>query len=465
MHAQIVIDHNCWDISVIPDSVITKVKNELKIFYVHKSHGEQLVVDGTNQVSSILGTKFKTSAAWGLPSDNTALNVSNRASYGPQDYWLVNETANGMQNTINELDANPSINVTGFMWCSDLDYATEDFVNQYLNNMAALEELYSGKAGAKRKVRFIYFTSNKNKNPWDPSVDYNKHLRNEQIRHWVVDHPEKDRVLFDFADMDCYWFNSATGLWETATETYNSGSGSISVPVIMDRYSQEIQDHTTWENIEHKGRAFWWMCARLVGWNYDKTAMPVELTSFSAEKQEMGILLKWETATEQNNAGFFIERMVNSIDQVRSNKWEELGFVQGSGSSNISHSYSFIDKNISLSGKYVYRLKQIDNDGKVNYKKETEIDICNSNSFVLNQNYPNPFNPSTVISFTLPEPSFVTVKVFDSLGRVISILCNEEKIAGSYNLDFSGHGLTSGIYYYTVQAGQKVLSKKMHYLK
>ena len=97
--------------------------------------------------------------------------------------------------------------------------------------------------------------------------------------------------------------------------------------------------------------------------------------------------------------------------------------------------------------------------------------------FVLHQNYPNPFNPSTTIKYSIPESNFVTINVYDALGNEIATLINEEKPAGSYEIEFNSHsgevrnlpagrqGLTSGIYFYKLQAGSFVDTKKMILLK
>jgi hypothetical protein len=69
------------------------------------------------------------------------------------------------------------------------------------------------------------------------------------------------------------------------------------------------------------------------------------------------------------------------------------------------------------------------------------------------QNYPNPFNPTTLIRYDIPEGSFVTLKIYDVLGNEIATLVNEEKLAGSYEVKFSATGLSSGIYFYKLQAG------------
>ncbi len=86
--------------------------------------------------------------------------------------------------------------------------------------------------------------------------------------------------------------------------------------------------------------------------------------------------------------------------------------------------------------------------------------------FSLLQNYPNPFNPSTVISYRLPKSSEVTIKVFDSLGREVAVLVNRElKSAGYHEVTFDAANLSSGIYFYQLQAGTYIEQRKMILLK
>ena len=86
-------------------------------------------------------------------------------------------------------------------------------------------------------------------------------------------------------------------------------------------------------------------------------------------------------------------------------------------------------------------------------------------NYSLSQNYPNPFNPSTKIKYQLPELCFVTLKVYDVLGNEIITLVNEEKFVGSYEVEFGGTGLPSGVYFYKLQAGDFVETKKMLLMK
>ena len=86
-------------------------------------------------------------------------------------------------------------------------------------------------------------------------------------------------------------------------------------------------------------------------------------------------------------------------------------------------------------------------------------------SFLLSQNFPNPFNPSTTIEYQLPQAEFVSLKVFDVLGNEIVTLVNEEKSAGSYEVEFKAENLPSGTYFYKFQAGNFFETKKMLLIK
>lgn len=85
--------------------------------------------------------------------------------------------------------------------------------------------------------------------------------------------------------------------------------------------------------------------------------------------------------------------------------------------------------------------------------------------YLLYNSYPNPFNPETKIKFDLPIDNFVTIKVFDILGKEVITLVNEFKNAGSYIVSFNGSGLSSGVYYYKIQSGSFTAVRKMLLLK
>jgi len=200
--------------------------------------------------------------------------------------------------------------------------------------------------------------------------------------------------------------------------------------------------------------------------------LPVELTSFSSETFNGRVKLNWSTATEVNNYGFEVERSLSSHSSSLnghslSKVWETIGFVAGSGSSNSPREYSFENK-IEISGKYSFRLKQIDNDGKFVYSNEIEVEAANvPTEYSLLQNYPNPFNPSTVISYQLPVKSFVSLKLYDITGTEIATLVNEMEEAGVYNyeLRIRNSELVSGVYIYMLKAGEFVSTKKLVLMK
>lgn len=86
-------------------------------------------------------------------------------------------------------------------------------------------------------------------------------------------------------------------------------------------------------------------------------------------------------------------------------------------------------------------------------------------SFYLSQNYPNPFNPITTINYSVSKPSFISIKVYDVLGKIIKTLVNEEKPVGNYSVEFNANKHASGIYFYTMQAGNFIETKKLILLK
>jgi len=188
--------------------------------------------------------------------------------------------------------------------------------------------------------------------------------------------------------------------------------------------------------------------------------VPVELVSFSADINENEVKLSWITATETNNFGFEVERMSSDV-------WEQIGFVEGVGTTTEMQFYSFTDNinELKSSDKLSYRLKQLDLDGTFEYSQEVEVIIEQPTEYFQSQNYPNPFNPTTKINYQIPELGFVTIKVYDVLGSEVVTLVSEEKPIGNYEVEWNATGLPSGVYYYQFKAGNFIQSKKMVLMK
>ncbi len=149
---------------------------------------------------------------------------------------------------------------------------------------------------------------------------------------------------------------------------------------------------------------------------------------------------------------------------------------------------SFIDNDAKYGNTYSYAVTAID-DGSQNssglftgYKFESSrftnmtrvtasvlTGVKGNNAseykFSLEQNFPNPFNPSTKINYQIPQTGFVTLKVYDLLGREVTMLVNEEKAAGNYEVNFNADKLSSGVYFYKLQTGNYIETRKMVLLR
>lgn len=189
--------------------------------------------------------------------------------------------------------------------------------------------------------------------------------------------------------------------------------------------------------------------------------LPVELTNFSVSKISNGVFLSWSTSNEVNNYGFYVEKTSNKTNSF----WESIGFILGSGYSNSPQSYYFIDSSLS-SGKYYYRLKQVDNDGQYAYSPIVHFDnIDKPKNYALFQNYPNPFNPSTMIRYSISQDGFVTLKIYNSLGEEIKTIVNQTQYSGQYEIDFNALNLAGGVYFYELRCNDFIQVKKLVVIK
>jgi len=187
--------------------------------------------------------------------------------------------------------------------------------------------------------------------------------------------------------------------------------------------------------------------------------LPVELSSFVSTVSDRDVKLNWTTANENNNSGFEIERsIVNS-------EWSKVNFVTGHGNSTVPQNYSYEDRNLS-SGRYNYRLKQIDYNGDFEYYDlQNEVVIGIPEKFSLSQNYPNPFNPKTTINYEIPVANHVTIIVYDIMGKEVATLVNQLQDAGYYSVTLDGSDFASGQYFYKLQAGDFSQVNRMILLK
>ncbi|MCD4729138.1 MAG: hypothetical protein K8R74_00950 [Bacteroidales bacterium] len=258
----IVIDHHCTDLPQIPMNWIDSAQANQKWHYAHTLHGGQLVI-GLYQIETNDPTYDIAKANSSLPNVAGALCIfdgQEDVTYiVPEEYW---RTAAGMNKTRDVLNHNPTINVSQWCWCTQVNTYSENDVQEYLDSISVLEVEFPD-------VTFAYMTGNAQTGPGNHynqnlAQGYNRYLRNEQIRNYCINN---NKVLFDFGDIDCWWYNPTSEEWEWSTYEYWNGSDTVTVPFEHPQYNLDQAGHTSYENCEHKGMAVWWMMAKLAGWH------------------------------------------------------------------------------------------------------------------------------------------------------------------------------------------------------
>jgi hypothetical protein len=198
--------------------------------------------------------------------------------------------------------------------------------------------------------------------------------------------------------------------------------------------------------------------------------VPIQLSSFTGAALSNGhVRLDWRTLSELNNYGFEVQRSAEN-----GNNYQSIpdAFIPGHNTTNEPQVYQYIDST-ATPGTWYYRLKQMDLDGSIHYSDGVRISTLTAvppkpvlpTEYALRQNYPNPFNPSTTIDFAVPQASHVTVVVYNLLGQQVATLVNESLPAGFYTRHFAATGLTSGLYFYRMTAGEFSFLRKMTVLK
>ncbi len=191
--------------------------------------------------------------------------------------------------------------------------------------------------------------------------------------------------------------------------------------------------------------------------------LPVELASFTSSVNRNNVTLNWATNKEINNSGFDVERKLASASD-----WTKVGNIPGNGNSNEAKNYTFSER--ANTGKYNYRLKQIDYNGNFAYfPLLNEVVVGVPDKYNMSQNYPNPFNPTTKIDYDIPYDGKVSILLYDMTGREIANLVNEVKTAGYYTVQLNASDFASGMYFYRITAqgnnNNFVMTKKMVLIK
>jgi photosystem II stability/assembly factor-like uncharacterized protein len=207
-------------------------------------------------------------------------------------------------------------------------------------------------------------------------------------------------------------------------------------------------------------------------WTFDYGgALPIELASFTAASGPVsGVHIAWKTLSEINNYGFEVQRSAAVADGFSTLPG---GLVRGHGTTLAPQLYAFDDASAGP-GTWYYRLKQIDLNGSIHFVEPVRAEAAAGNvaaggsappEFALLQNHPNPFNPSTTIRFDLASDRDVSLKVYNALGQVVSELVSGHRPAGRYSIVWDASGIASGVYFYRLEAGSFVQTKKLIVLR
>lgn len=242
--AEIRADHtSVAKADLIPNEVVEQVVDELKIFYGHTSHGSQ----------PIDGMALMVEERPEFPSLPTLHEISGDLGVDGDLSWVPPTRA--------WLDANPDYNVVAWSWCGGASHNTEEGTAIYLDAMNRLERDYP-------RVVFVYMTGHLN----GTGPDGNLYRNNNQIREYCR---INDKVLFDFADIES---------WDPDGVYYPDETDACNwcVDYCEDHTCSICEDcaHSHGFNCYIKGRAFWWMLARIVGWDI----APTETKSFGSLK-------------------------------------------------------------------------------------------------------------------------------------------------------------------------------------
>jgi hypothetical protein len=208
--------------------------------------------------------------------------------------------------------------------------------------------------------------------------------------------------------------------------------------------------------------------------NYFTTTGPVVFVDYEIQRGENFFTLQYSLRNDgSTNTATAVTAVVTTIDTNVTNSPGTLGFGNIAPGEVKSTSFG-LRYNTQNNPSSIDFIVHIFSNGNFFWSDSFTVDIVTGIAenettlpieYALKQNYPNPFNPSTRIKYSIPQSSNVVIKVFDILGNAIATLVNEEKSVGIYEVEFDATGISSGVYFYTLTAGNFVETKKLVLLR
>jgi len=190
--------------------------------------------------------------------------------------------------------------------------------------------------------------------------------------------------------------------------------------------------------------------------------LPIVLESFSVAPEGTGVTLRWNTLSEANNYGFFIER-----GEAPGGEFLTVAFVRPLGGPNSLGRLEYVYRDtLAPPGVSWYRIRQVDLDGAAFTTEPVRVELAEApqlavRAAALEQNYPNPFNPATVLRFSLPSVTRARLEVVDITGRVVATLLDGELPAGEHRCVWDASGMAGGVYYARLRAGSSWMIRPM----
>ena len=240
---------------------------------------------------------------------------------------------------------------------------------------------------------------------------------------------------------DCGQSGLTPAGWEFDAEGWELHPGSPNV---------QGQETPYWRN-SIRGTSTGYVCVTLDGF------LPVELLSFTTIAGDQEVAVRWNTASETN------------LDEFRLLRGETLIASCDATNSSQGNMYSFTDEGLDNGVSYTYSLYSVELTGEQNLLAVSSAVPSSTpgvvSGFSLGQNYPNPFNPETRIEFSIVQSGVASLKVFDLTGREVAVLVDGVVEAGFHTAAFDARGLSSGIYFYSLEQNGVSLTRKMMLMK
>jgi surface protein len=192
--------------------------------------------------------------------------------------------------------------------------------------------------------------------------------------------------------------------------------------------------------------------------NDSSNPLPVEMAGFDATVDDGTVALFWQTASEQNNAGFRIQRRVGEGEKAGA--WMRVGTVDGAGTTSEAQSYRFTDAELPYEADALtYRLKQVDTDGSTSYSETITVERGVDKVQLLGT-APNPARQRATVRYALPEEQDITVRLYDVLGRQVRTVVDGRQ-EGRHEQAVDVSELPSGVYVLRLEADGQVRTQKL----